>query len=326
VHTHLITAGLGGATGFSLVPEILRNLSGQDRVFVLLDGGVFQPHSNAFCMENYQGTSEVAAKADSAINGMYRQGLLENVRGLVLRPLNRDGAAHRLCAQCKIENSQYRHASVEYLLGAEEILRIIMDTDGKQPGGIIDLTWNPDMEDRPMSWKDLGMDGVQYHRLLRKLAVGAASRQLIWNKDDQMLRNIPAISHILKKGNCTLPDVKEVGGAASNVCHGLLQMFWDFSVTGSDLEMLNTDLFIIEDRYRLLNIQVAEDILKNRVTPEFLLRQLGNYREFTSQAEQVKEKTVQVWTKNVRIKDAVDSAASAQSPADFYIRLFRSVV
>lgn len=324
-HIHLVAGGLGGATGFSLVPEILRNLSGQEHVFVLLDGGVFLPHSNAFNMENYQGTRDVAAKADAALNGLYRQNLLKNVRGVVLRPLNRDGAAHKLCAQCKTENAQHRHTSVEYLLGAEEIIRMIMAPEGNQPGGIIDLAWNPDMEDRPLGWQDLGMDGVKYHRLLRKLAVGAASRQLIWSKDDHLIRNIPAISSILRRGEYTMAEIKEAGTAASTVCHSLLQMFWDFAVTGSNLENLDSDLFTIDDRYRLLNIQAVEDVLRDHADTQFPLSQLSSYREFTAQSGKRKEKTVQLWNGKITVKKAVDSAASAQSPTDFYIRLFRSV-
>lgn len=325
-HVHLVIGGLGGATGFSLVPEILRNLSGQKNLFILQDGGVFLPHSGAFSLENYQGTRDVVAKADSAINGLYHQGLLEQVGGVVLRPLNRDGVPHRLCARLKTENAQERHASVEYLLGAEEILRMITDTENRYSGKIVDLKWNPDMEDRPLGWQDLGMDGVKYHRLLRKLAVGAASGQLIWNKDDRLIRDIPAISGILRKGEYTMAEIKETGIAASAVCRGLMQLFWDAAVSGSNMENLDSDLFTIEDRYRLLNIQAVEDILRDRADAQFPLSRLSTYRELITQSEKRKEKSVQLWNGRATIKSAIDSAASAQSPTDFYYRLFRSVI
>lgn len=326
-HVHLVTAGLTGATGFALLPEVLEHLRGQKHVFCLLDGGVFLPHSNAFAQENYQGTREVSKKAQSALNGLYRRELLNSVNCIVLHPLNQAGDAHNLCPACNLASTQARHTSIEYLLGADEIMRRILKLEG-DGGGILDLTWNDDMgkDYHPLGWGDLGLDGVKYHRLLRKLALGASTQGLIWNQDDAFIRNIPAIDTLLRNG-AFFPEIKEQGIKISNVCHGLLQMFWDFAVTGTNLENLNNEEFHEEDHFRLLNIPELDNVLKNNIASGFQVKGLCCYKEFTAtRSGQVKEKAVAVWEKNITLKAAIDSTRDVQSLNDFYLQLFRSVV
>lgn len=331
-HVHLVTAGLTGATGFALLPELLRHLSGQDHVFCLLDGGVFLPHSNVFSLQNYQGTKDVAAKAQSAVNGLYHQGLLNNAKCIILNPLNSRSAPYRLCSVCKTESAQMRHACVEYLIGADEVMRMILNPEEKD-SYILDLAWDPEQEeDRPLGWSDLGLDGVKYHRLLRKLVLGATTKGLIWDLDDTSIQHIPAINSLLRTGQ-SFSEIKGQGIEISRVCHGLLQMFWDYSVTGSNLENLNSDIFTIEDRFRLLNIGELDNVLKNKIKADFQLNRLSSYQEVISQAERAKkgkgranERAVQLWNGKAAFRDGVNSARDAESINDFYTRLFRSVV
>lgn len=325
-HVHLVTAGLTGATGFALLPEVLEHLRGQKHVFCLLDGGVFLPHSNAFAQENYQGTREVSKKAQSALDGLYHRKLLESVNCIVLHPLNQAGDAHNLCPVCNLASTQARHTSIEYLLGADQIMKMILDPN-ENNFGILDLKWNPEMEEgRPLGWPDLGLDGVKYHRLMRKLALGASTQGLIWNRDDAFIQNIPAIYNLLKKGD-SFAEIKEQGIKISNVCHGLLQMFWDFAVTGTNLENLNNEEFHEEDHFRLLNIPELDNVLKNNIASGFQVKGLCCYKEFTAtRSGQVKEKAVAVWEKNITLKAAIDSTKDVKSLNDFYLQLFRSVV
>lgn len=323
-HYFIIGAGMHGATGYCLAPEVCRNLSGIENVLVLLDGGVFVPHSGVFNLSHYEGTMDVCEKADTAISGMHYQGLLRDVSGVVLRPLNRDCAPHKLCQDCKAEGAQRRHTSIEYLLGAEQILRMIFGQEKRS--GLIDMVWNPDTEDRPLTWSDLGIDGEKYHRLIRKLAVGAAMESLIWKQDDDVIRHIPAIASILRHADTTLPEVKEAGAAIADVCRQLLQMFWDYSVTGSNMELLGSDGFTIEDNYRLVNIQALEQVLNGQAGPLFQLRQLSSYKEVgESKGKKVKEKAIQMWNGKATFKKALDSAATCQNIEDMYIKLFASV-
>lgn len=333
-HVSVVANSFSGSSGYNLLPIINQYFLEHSELkeYAIMDGGLFTAHSAAYANPDYLGSRDVRRKAEEAINDLHARGLLSHLEaGIFMTPINPTGSPYSLCPVNKIKGEQRRHSCIEYLIGTKDLLDLIT-------GNIRDperfhylsgqstlvLERSPDAPNRPLSWNDLGLNGDKYMRLIRMLALGAATRNLIWSKDDALISNIPAIAAILEK-NDTLSRVKEQGGAIADTCHSMLQQFYDYALTGTNFEYEDTADFHAEDSYRLMRDKTVETILKGSTELSFAPSTIGDYPQSIGDKPPFQEK----WIKssslfNSSIKTLIDRIRRVSSIEELYIRLFQT--
>lgn len=333
-HVCVTANSFGGSSGYNLAPIVNQYFQEHPelKVYALMDGGLFTAHSAAYSNPEYLGSRDVQRKAVEAVDDLLARGLLSHLQaGILMTPINPSGAPYFLCPVNKIKGEQRRHSCIEYLIATRDILDLITGNardperfhylDGQS---LLVLERTPDAPNRPLSWNDLGLNGDSYLRLIRMLALGAATRPLIWNRDDAIISNIPAIASILEKQG-SLTQLKEQGSLIADTCCNMLQQFYDYAVTGTNFEYENTADFVVEDSYRLMNNEAVRKILSGSTELGFAPSTIGDYPQSIGDAPPFREK----WIKssnlfNSSIKTLIDRIRRVSSIEEFYIRLFQT--
>lgn len=333
-HAALILNSFIGSAGYNLAPIVLQYYAehpGQ-RVYAVMDGGLFTAHSAAYTTQNYLGSRNVKGKSVDALNELHARGLLKPLTaGIFMTPVNPAGAPYCLCPVNKLKGEQRRHSCIENLVATRDILDIITDNPQDPERfhylsghNVLTMERSPDTPARPLSWSDLGLNGDDYMRLIRMLALGAATHNLIWTQDDALISNIPAIASILEK-KTSLSEVKELGTAIAGTCRSMLQQFYDYAVTGTNFEYEGTEDFHIEDNYRLMKLETVRAILDGSTELGFAPGTIGDYLQKLGDAPPFTEKRIKGSNRfNSSIKTIIDRIRSASSIEEFYIRLFKT--
>ena len=333
-YVNVVANIFNGSTGYNIFPIMMQYYARHPelKVYAVMDGGLFMAHSAAYSSPDYLGSRDVKSKSAEAINELYERGLLDPLEaGIFMTPVNPAHAPYFLCPVNKLKGEQRRHSCIEYLVGTKDLLDVITGNPQDPERfhylsgqSTLLLERSPDAPHRPLSWNDIGLNDDSYLRLIRMLALGAATRNLIWSQDDTLICNIPAISSILEKGS-SLSEVKELGSAIANTCHGLLQQFYDYAVTGTNFECEGTDEFVVEDSYRLMNLSAVGKILSGNMELGFAPSTIGDYHQVIGDAPPFREKRIKASNRfNSSIKTLIDRIRRVSSVEEFYIRLFQT--
>lgn len=333
-YVNVVANSFSGSSGYNIFPIMMQYFAKHPelKVYAVMDGGLFTAHSAAYSSPDYLGSRDVKGKAAEAINELHARGLLDPLEaGIFMTPVNPAGAPYFLCPVNKLKGEQRRHSCIEYLIGTKDLLDIITNNPQDPERfhylsgqSTLVMERSPDAPHRPLSWSDLGLNGDRYLRLIRMLALGAATRNLIWSQDDAMIGNIPAIASILEK-NGSLSEIKELGGAIANTCHGLLRQFCDYAMTGTNFEYEGTDDFVVEDSYRLMNLSAVRKILSGNTELGFAPSTIGDYHQMIGDAPPFREKRIKASNRfNSSIKALIDRIRKVSTIEEFYIRLFQT--
>lgn len=331
-HISVVVNSFNGSAGYNIFPILMKYYQEHPelKVYAVMDGGLFTAHSTAYYSPDYLGSRDVKGKSEDAINEFHARGLLDPLEaGIFMTPVA--GAPYSLCPVNKLKGEQRRHSCIEYLVATKDILDLasqnVQDSERfhyLSGQSILVMERSPDAPDRPFSWSDLGLNSDNYMRQIRMLALGAATRNLIWSQDDPLICNIPAIASILEH-NGNLTEIKELGGAIADTCHVLLQHFYDYAVTGTNFEYEGTDDFLVADNYRLMDVDAVSKILSGSTDLGFAPGSIGDYLQKIGDVPPFREKRIKGSNRfNSSIKTLIDRIRKVSSIEEFYIQLFKT--